>query len=214
MNNTPARALARYPLSWLACALILAAHAAMTWWFGPRLVMQAALIGIDILLFVFWCVFALKSRAFGSFHEQIPYKSNLRKLRRILPECAAEFRGPARECIELVEGITEQFADQASLFEIGNLLSNLVDLARANADLAPRLREFGTKEQQSRMQHLHSRQIATIENSRETLKAFSGNLTLIAADSVQAGEAVQKLKYANEGMREVMQEFEHEDEIS
>ena len=170
------------------------------------------LVGVSIVLLVLWCILALKSQSFRKFYERIPYLSNLRGLTSVLPGCAAEFREPARECIELIEGVTEEFADQASLFEIGNLLANLLDLARANRDLSSRLREFGTDEQQARMQGLHARQIATIGISLETLKAFSGNLTLIAADTAQDGEAFQKLKYANEGMREVMQEFKHEDE--
>ncbi len=139
MHNTPARALAVYPPSWLACVLILAAHGLMTWWFPARLLMQILLVGLDIVFFVLWCVLALKSRSFRKFFENIPYRANLRSLGSVLPGCAAEFREPARECIELIEGITDEFADQASLFEIGTLLANLLDLAKANRGLTSRL---------------------------------------------------------------------------
>ncbi|HUV08399.1 MAG TPA: hypothetical protein VMX75_11760 [Spirochaetia bacterium] len=217
MTSNPFKALAIYPASWIVAAAVLIMHLVFAWWFPPGLLIQVLLVSLDVILIVLWFVLAFNSGDFKNFFDRIPYRQTMGELRQVLPRCADEFKEPALECLKLIKGINKEFADKSSLLkinllEIDSLLVNLLSVAEANRDLSSRLRDFGTDEQQSRMHKLFSRQIATVSNSRDTLRAFSGNLTLFAADTGEADEAVQKLKYANEGMQEVMKESKDEKE--
>ena len=53
-----------------------------------------------------------------------------------------------------------------------------------------------------------NKHILSVENTLKTLQAFSGNLTLLSARVATDERATQELHYVNQGLQEVLQEFD------
>ena len=137
-----------------------------------------------------------------------PYEDKAKEIVDILKKCPNVFSKPARRCIDLIQKINQEFPGQSYSYELDLMLANIHNLAENNQTLYERSLEFGTQEQKGNMQAIISQQINAIKNTLNTLKSFSGNLTLIAASQEQSVVATDELKYINQGLQEVIEEFD------
>ena len=64
-----------------------------------------------------------------------------------------------------------------------------------------------TPEQKAAMTAMLKKHILSAENTLKTLQAFSGNLTLLSASVATDERATQELHFVNQGLQEVLQEF-------
>jgi hypothetical protein len=87
------------------------------------------------------------------------------------------------------------------------LITNIVRLAHAHHTLHLRAQRFGTPEQKASMAAMLQKHILSAENTLKTLQAFSGNLTLLSASVATDERATQELHFMNQGLQEVLQEF-------
>lgn len=193
------------PLTWLALLIILGAEAAFYVWFQPPRLMFGVLCGVGALLFLLWPIFYLRSGDFQTMAEQLPYKTDVSALEKLLKTCDEPFQKPAYECLALLEKIQQEFGSQTFQSDLDRIVENLTHLSHNHLQLASRLQRFGTAQQKQLMQSILQQQVRSVENSLTTLKAFSGNLTLLEAHPEDAEKMGSDLKGINEELEHVIQ---------
>jgi len=208
IENKPLKTLVVYPYSWAVLAILIIFTTIFHLWFPPSLLITLLIIAIDILGLGIWFVLAFKSEKFKEIFSKMPYEENTAMILETLSSCPASFKKPATEFVELIKSITKEFSSEASQYEFELMLANLLVLSKNHKKLHDRSLHFGTEEQKQRMESIMKQQVKTINNTLNTLKTFSGNLTLIAANQEQGTSATDELKYINQGMQEVIEEFE------
>ncbi|MBM3222781.1 MAG: hypothetical protein FJZ47_03115 [Candidatus Tectomicrobia bacterium] len=127
--------------------------------------------------------------------------------RQVLAACPPDFAGPAEQCLALLQHITQEFTETASQRELDVLRQNLASLASAHRTLHLRSQRFGTPAQQAAMATMLRTQVASVHTTLQSLQAFSGNLTLLAARVDTDTRATQELHFLNQGLQAVLQEF-------
>ncbi len=196
-----------YPYTWAALVLILVTHLSFSGWFQPGPAMQRLAVVLDTFAVLLWSVLALQSEAFRAFHNRMPYATTPRQVQKVLADCPPAFALPARQCLELAQHIYQEFAETAARHELDALMSNIAHLAYAHRTLHLRAQRFGTPEQKAFMAAMLQKHIASAENALKTLQAFGGNLTLLSASVATDERATQELHFMNQGLQEVLQEF-------
>jgi hypothetical protein len=176
------------------------------WWFTPPLLMQMLAVGIGIILLASWPVIFLRSQAFREIAQQLPYKADVHALHTVLKSCSDGFRKPALECLALLDRTRQEFQSQTFHSELDRIFQNLYDLSRNHVQLYTRVQKFGTAEQKRTMQHLLQQQVTSVQNSLTTLKAFSGNLTLLDTNPDDYKQMGNDLKAINDELQHVIQE--------
>lgn len=137
----------------------------------------------------------------------MPYATTTRQVQKLLAECPPAFAIPARRGLALVQHISQEFTETASRHELDALRSNIAHLAYAHRTLHLRAQRFGTPEQKAAMARMLQKHIVSVENTLQTLQSFSGNLTLLSASVATDEHAIQELHFLNQGLQEVLQEF-------
>jgi len=170
--------------------------------------MQRLALGFDLLALLLWGVLALRSEAWRSWHNRMPYEATPRQVRKVLTGCPPAFAIPARQCLELARHIFQEFTEAATRHELDILISNIARLAHAHHTLHLRAQRFGTPAQKAAMTAMLNKHIRSAENTLKTLQTFSGNLTLLSARVAIDERATQELYFVNQGLQEVLQEFD------
>jgi hypothetical protein len=170
--------------------------------------MQRLALGLDLLALLLWGILALRSEAWRAWHNRMPYETIPRQVQKVLTDCPAAFAIPVRQCFELVRHISQEFTEAATRHELDALISNIVRLAQAHRTLRLRAQRFGTPEQKATMAAMLNKHVRSAENTLKTLQAFSGNLTLLSARVAADERATQELHFVNQGLQEVLQEFD------
>jgi len=192
------RTLVLYPYTWAVLALILVTHLSFSWWFQPAPAMQRLAVGLDLLALLLWGILAVRSESWRAWHNRMPYEATPRQVQKVLADCPPTFAVPARQCLELARHISQ---------ELDTLITNMARLAQAHRTLHLRAQRFGTPEQKTSMAAMLHKHILSAENTLKTLQAFSGNLTLLSASVATDERATQELHFMNQGLQEVLQEF-------
>jgi len=203
----PCRSLVLYPYTWAVFALILGTHLSFSWWFQPAPAMQRLAVGLDLLALLLWSILAVRSEAWRAWHNRMPYETTPRQVQKVLADCPPTFAIPARQCLELAWHISQEFTEAATRHELDTLITNMARLAQAHRTLHLRAQRFGTPEQKTSMAAMLHKHILSAENTLKTLQAFSGNLTLLSASVATDERATQELHFMNQGLQEVLQEF-------
>jgi hypothetical protein len=203
----PCRTLVLYPYTWVVVALILVTHLSFSWWFQPAPAMQSLAVGLDTFAVLLWGVLALQSEAFRAFYNRMPYATTPGQVQKVLADCPPAFALPARQCLELAQHISQEFAETAARHELDAFMTNIAHLAYAHRTLHLRAQRFGTPEQKASMATMLQKHIVSIENTLKTLQAFGGNLTLLSASVATDERTTQELHFMNQGLQEVLQEF-------
>jgi hypothetical protein len=196
-----------YPYTWAVLALILVTHLSFSWWFQPAPAVQGLAVGLDLCVLLLWSILAVRSEAWRAWHNRMPYETTPRQVQRVLADCPPAFAIPARQCLELAQHISQEFTEAATRHELEALISNIARLAQAHHTLHLRAQRFGTPEQRAAMAAMLQKHILSAENTLKTLQAFSGNLTLLSASVATDERATQELHFVNQGLQEVLQEF-------
>ena len=204
---TRCKILLFYPLTWFVFCLIAITHVSFSWWFQPVPAIQGLAAALDALAILLWGVLALRSDAVRALYNRVPYAMTARQVQRMLADCTPAFAIPARQCLELIHHIDREFTEAASRRELDTLLTNIAQLARAHRTLHLRAQRFGTPEQRTTMAAMLQKHIVSVEHTLKTLQAFSGNLTLLSASVTTDEAATQELHFLNQGLQEVLQEF-------
>ena len=204
----PCRTLVLYPYTWAVLALILVTHLSFSWWFQPAPAMQRLAVGLDLLALLLWGMLALRSEAWRAWHNRMPYETTPRQVQKVLADCPPAFAIPARQCLELARHIFQEFTEAATRHELDALITNIARLAHAHHTLHLRAQRFGTPEQKAAMVAMLNKHVLSAENTLKTLQAFSGNLTLLSASVATDERATQELHFVNQGLQEVLQEFD------
>ena len=199
--------LVKYPYTWAVLALILVTHLSFSWWFQPAPAMQRLAVGLDLFALLLWGILAVRSEAWRARHNRRPYETTPRQVQKVLADCPPTFAIPARQCLELAQHISQEFAEAATRHELDALITNIARLAHAYHTLHLRAQRFGTPEQKAAMAAMLQQHILSAENTLKTLQAFSGNLTLLSASVATDERATQELHFMNQGLQEVLQEF-------
>lgn len=207
-KTNPAALWLTYPLTWLVLAIIIASHVLFSLWFSPSLIMHGAALGVDAAGLIIWFIIALKSKQFQSKLNRMPYEDKEKNARKILRECPPAFRTPALESLDLIAKINADFQSSQYEEDLALMTVNLLNLAKNHQQLYKRYQHFGTTEQKASMKTLLEKQIGSMNSTLKTLKTFGGNLTLLDAGSDQP--VSDELKFINQGLKEVIQEFEND----
>ncbi len=195
----------RYPPT-IAAALILAAcNAAYFLYFAPGLLFSAGAAGLDLALLIAWGAIGLRSKGFAASVSRMPYETGTRELSSLLNDCTPDFKATTLQCTALVDRIRKDFPNNDFEDELGLFVSRLRELAGENARLFSRSKSYGTRDQQTRLAGLVKDQEAAIRTQLESLRSFSGNLSLIEAGTADAASSAD-LKYINAGMEELLKE--------
>lgn len=195
-----------YPFTWVALIFLLAIEAIFFWWFTPSLLMTMAFIAAGVLVFAAWPVVFLMSGTFRSLVRQQPYKTTMDSLNATLKSCSPAFRKPAQDCLALLDRTRQEFQSATFHSELDRIFQNLYDLSINHAQLYTRVKKFGTAEQKRTMQHLLQQQVRSVENSLNSLKTFSGNLTLLDTNPGDYEQMGNDLKAINSELQHVIQE--------
>jgi len=195
-----------YPLTWAAIGIVATLEGCFFWWFAPPLAMKIILIAAGVALIVAWPVIFLTSKTFRQLIEQQPYKANMNTLAVTLKSCSPAFRKPAQDCLALLDRTRQEFQSQTFHSELDRIFQNLYDLSRNHAQLNTRVKKFGTVEQKRTMQHLITQQVQSVQNSLNSLKTFSGNLTLLDTNPDDYEQMGNDLKAINDELQHVIQE--------
>ncbi len=195
-----------YPLTWAAIGIVAALEGFFLWWFAPPLLMSIILIAAGVALIVAWPVIFLTSKTFRQLIEQQPYKANMNTLAATLKSCSPAFRKPAQDCLALLDRTRQEFQSQTFHSELDRIFQNLYDLSQNHAQLYTRVQKFGTAEQKRTMQHLIKQQVQSVENTLNSLKTFSGNLTLLDTNPDEYEQMGNDLKAINDELQHVIQE--------
>ncbi|MBN1411075.1 MAG: hypothetical protein JW969_09535 [Spirochaetales bacterium] len=200
--------LLKYPYTWILLTVILAANIMFLAWFPVTLLYSLLLAGVDGFTLVLWFIAAFKSQSFRTVFNEMSDKKQDRELRKILNAMPDIFRfkEPAFACLSLLEKINDEFDETAYNDELALLKSNIYHLSLSHRKLIDRYRSFGTRGQKEEMKKYLDQQVGSLNNILESLKAFSGNLTLLTANAEKATEAANQLKYINEGFKEILKE--------
>lgn len=190
------------PFTWLALVIVVGLEAAFYRWFQPPITLAAIMIVLGGLLFLMWPVLLLRSRSFREQYQEMPYKLDVSELQKRLKACHVSFRAPAEECIVMIEKIQQEFQADTFQGDLERIIENLIELTQNHLQLTSRLERFGTPQQKQLMQSILAQQVRSVENSLTTLRAFSGNLTLLEANP----EDIEKI---GSDLRAVNQELEH-----
>ena len=193
------------PLTWLALLVILGFEAAFDLWFQPSPFMLAVMSGVGVFLFILWPIFYVRSGDFQAVADQLPCKMDVAALEKLLKTCDEPFRQPAYECIALLEKTQQEFKSQTFQSDLDRIVENLTQLSQNHLQLSSRLQRFGTAQQKQLMQSILQQQVRSVENSLTTLKAFSGNLTLLDAHPEELEKMGDDLKGINEELEHVIQ---------
>ena len=169
--------------------------------------MQRLAVGLDLLALLLWSILAVRSEAWRAWHNRMPYEATPRQVQKVLADCPPMFAVPARQCLELARHISQEFTEAATRHELDTLITNMARLAQAHRTLHLRAQRFGTPEQKTSMAAMLHKHILSAENTLKTLQAFSGNLTLLSASVATDERATQELHFMNQGLQEVLQEF-------
>ena len=165
-------------------------------------------MGLDLLALLLWGVLALRSEAWRAWHNRTPYETAPRQLQKVLADCPPAFAIPVRQCFELARHISQEFTEAATRHELDALITNIARLAHVHHTLHLRTQRFGTPEQKASMVAMLNKYVLSAENTLKTLQAFSGNLTLLSASVATDERATQELHFVNQGLQEVLQEFD------
>jgi len=203
----PGKILLVYPYTWAVLALILGTHLSFSWWFQPAPVMQGLAVGLDTFAIFLWGMLALRSEAWRALYNRMPYETTPRQVQKVLTECPPAFAIPARQCLELAQHISQEFTEDTSRHELDALIHNITHLAHAHRTLHLRAQRFGTPEQKAAMAAMLHKHIVSAETTLKTLQSFSGNLTLLSASVATDERATQELHFMNQGLQEVLEEF-------
>jgi hypothetical protein len=203
----PCKILVLYPYTWAVLALILGTHLSFSWWFQPAPAMQSLAVGLDVFAGLLWGILAVRSEAWRAWYNRMPYETTPRQVQKVLADCPPAFAVPARQCLELAWHISQEFTEAATRHELDALITNIARLAHAHYTLHLRAQRFGTPEQKAAMTAMLQKHILSAENTLQTLQAFSGNLTLLSATVATDERATQELHFMNQGLQEVLQEF-------
>ncbi len=195
-----------YPFTWVAIIFVAALEGFFLWWFAPPLLMNIILIAAGAALIVAWPVIFLTSKTFRQLIEQQPYKANMHTLETTLKSCSPAFRKPAQDCLVLLDRTRQEFQSQTFHSELDRIFQNLYDLSQNHAQLYTRVQKFGTAEQKHTMQHLITQQVQSVQNSLNSLKTFSGNLTLLDTNPDDYEQMGNDLKAINDELQHVIQE--------
>ena len=168
--------------------------------------MQRLTVGLDMFALLLWGILALRSEAWRAWHNCMPYETTPRQVQKVLADCSPVFAISARQCLELVRHISQEFTEAATRHELDALITNIARLAHAHRTLHLRAQRFGTPEQKATMAAMLQKHITSAENTLKTLQAFSGNLTLRSASVATDECATQELPFMNQGLQEVLQE--------
>ena len=171
-------------------------------WFQPPLTLMAIMIVVGGILVLIWPILLLRSQNFREMYQEMPYKSDITELQKRLKSCQASFRAPAEECLAMIEKIQQEFQADTFRSDLERIIENLMELTQNHLQLTSRLERFGTPQQKQLMQSILAQQVRSVENSLTTLRAFSGNLTLLEANP----EDIEKI---GSDLRAVNQELEH-----
>jgi len=195
-----------YPLTWAALGVIILCHGLYAFIFRPSLFWLLMAFILDLSGLALWFVLAFKSEAFKKHYNRMPYEQNSKELLALIQGCSPAFRSAAEECIQLINRINADFPDQLYSQELNLMLLNIKELAQNNSQLYERSQKFGTEEQKKQMNSLLQHQTEAMQNTLTTLKAFSGNLTLLATNVEQTQSVTNQLKDLNDGLKEVLEE--------
>jgi hypothetical protein len=205
-TNKALKAFFSYPLTYLVISVIAGTHTGFNLWFNASLFMNSLALGLDALAFLLWFILVMKSPGFQKYFNRLPYMEQINDLKGILNGCQPEFREAAIKSLELVQKIKIEFKEHQYDSEMDFVLYNITNLAKNHRELFQRYQTFGTNEQKTYMRTVLNKQLSSVQNALHTLQSFSGNLTLIAADTEQATAVTNELKDINKGLQEVMEE--------
>lgn len=200
------KTLFTYPFTWIAFVIIVLLEAVFFWWFTPPFLMKVAFLGAGAVMVILWPVLFFTSNTFRQIVQQLPYKANVHSLETVLKSCSPAFRKPAQECLALLDRTRQEFQSQTFHSELDLIFQNLYDLSQNHAQLYTRVQTFGTADQKRTMQHLLQQQISSVENSLNSLKTFSGNLTLLDTNPIDHEQMGNSLKAINDELQHVIQE--------
>ncbi len=204
------RALLSYPFTWGALLLIVASHFAFFQWFQPSLSVNLIAFAIDIGSLVLWIRLATTSSDFQSFSDTLTSKHTVQSLRRQLQQCHTDFQRPALACIDLALQIDRDFDRDLLHGEIHQLFENLEQVTTSHLKLYDRSKTFGTDTQKEDMARRLAKQAGAMQQTLETLRTFSGHLTLLAASLEREETAAKELQLINQGLQEIIEEINHE----
>ncbi len=208
-KSRPFKAFFTYPLTYAVLILIIACHTAFSLWFAPSLLMTALILIIDIFSFSLWFVLALKSKNFKKHLNTMPYEEQINELKSILKSCPSDYSNIAGQCIDLIQKVKIDFEDQQYSYEMDYMVSNIIKLSENHKQLYQRYLNFGTDVQKQNMKTMLNNQMKSINNTLNTLKTFSGNLTLLDANAEKSAETAGELKEINTSLQEVIEELDY-----
>ena len=200
------KTLFTYPFTWMALAVLALLEVIFFWWFTPPLLMKVVFVGTGAAMAILWPVLFLTSATFRQLAQQLPYKANVHSLAAVLKSCSPAFQKPAQECLALLDRTRQEFQSRTFHNELDRIFQNLYDLSQNHAQLYTRVQKFGTAEQKRTMQHLIQQQVQSVENSLNSLKTFSGNLTLLDTNPGDYEQMGNDLKAINDELQHVIQE--------
>ena len=208
-KSRPFKAFFKYPLTYAVIILIIACHATFRLWFTPSLLIIALILIIDIFSFSLWFVFAVKSKAFKQHLNTMPYEEQINELKGILKNCPSDYRNIAGQCIDLIQKVKIDFAEQQYSYEMDYMVSNIINLSENHKQLYQRYLNFGTEVQKQNMKVMLNNQMKSINNTLNTLNTFSGNLTILDANAEKSAETAGELKEINKSLQEVIKELDY-----
>lgn len=208
-RSKPFKALFKYPLTYAVIFMIIVAHTAFTLWFLPSFFIHSLILITDIFLFSLWFVIIIKSEAFKNHLNKMPYEEQINELKTILKECPDNYSKLAGECIDIIQKVKTDFKDQQYSYEMDYMVSNVINLSENHKQLYQRYLNFGNEEQKQNMKTMLDSQMKSINNTLNTLKTFSGNLTLLEANTEKSAEAAGELKEINKSLKEVIEELDY-----
>jgi hypothetical protein len=198
-----------YPFTWLCLTLILVFHLLFQFWFNPSLPILLVLISGDFLLVSLWIILAFHSKAFKNYCMKKPEMERYNELNSIFKDCPDNFKNPAEECVELIRKMKDEFSDMHYDYEMDEMLLNIKILAENHRELYLRYLKFGTRKQKTEMKALLDSQVSSIQNTLTTLKSFSGNLSLLDAETSGGLNPISELKYTNEDLKKAIEELDN-----
>ena len=196
-----------YPLTYLVIFIIILVHVIFSNWFSANIFMNSLAVCLDIFAFGLWFTLVFSSGKFREHFSRLPYQEQIGSLKEILAGCQPDFKDAALKSLDIIQKIKADFDDHQYDSEMDAILYNISNLAKNHQALFLRLDKFGTVEQKNYMRTVLNKQLGSVQNALRTLQTFSGNLTLIAADSGQTTVSTNTLKDINKGLQEVMEEL-------
>jgi hypothetical protein len=169
--------------------------------------MHRLAVGLDLFALLLWGILAVRSAAWCAWPNRMAYETTPRQVQKVLADCPPAFAIPARQCLELARHISQEFPETATRHELDALITNMARLAHVHHTLHLRAQRFGTPEQKASMAAMLQKHTLSAENTLQTLQAFSGHLTLLSASIATDERASQELHCMNQGLQEVLQEF-------